>query len=248
MLKLFLYFQLIFRHHTMAYIGDVRDYSNKCIRPLQDADTNSDNFLSKSEYISYVQLFSFPPHFDVDVFERLFLTFAVDYKETICSESCMHNGIVQNDCLQSCFNGIPLKTRETYDEWKLKEFLYLFCVVTFDEINILSFADNGSNRYTSASEVTIELSFNMANLKNMTAIDFAEDSDREDGFLNLSLLPALEGLREKVQRELVRENVLLEMKHPVKLNHVDSYINMIIDDCKFRDEKEKIIDIARLAL
>ena len=230
----------------MAYISDVRDYSNKCIRPLQDADTNSDNFLSKSEYISYVQLFSFPPHFDVEIFERLFLTFAVDYKEMICSENCMQNGIVQNDCFKSCFNGIPLKTREIYDEWKLKEFLYLFCVVTFDEISLLNFAErhHGSNRYTSASEVTIELSFNMANLKNMTAIDFAEDSDREDGVLNLFLLPALEGLRKKVQRELVRENVLLEMKHPVKLNQVDSFINMIIDDCKFRVEKEKIIDIA----
>lgn len=227
----------------LRYIGKVIDYTNDCLKPLQDADKDSDNFISRSEYISYVQHYSSDPVFDVKQFPLLPITLVQEYTESICSGYCIHFGQKDPKCLNSCAEGIPLTPPAGYDELNLRGYLYSVCTSTIDKVkDIVDFTEAPSTTVTSAPSpqptvlVNANLKFGVANLLNKTALDFAEDTGSE-GSIQTIFTPALEQLQSKVERNLFVQRLggerLLQLARYLEIKSKDVKIDMIGDDCKY---------------
>ena len=227
----------------LRYIGEVLDYTEECLKPLQEADTDSDNFISRSEYISYVQHYSSDPIFDVKQFHLLPIGLVQDYTESTCSGYCIHFGEGDPNCLNSCAEGIPLTPPKDFNELDLRGYLYSVCTSTIDKVkDVVDFTEAPSTTVTSAPTpqptvlVNANLKFGVANLLNKTALDFAEDTGSE-GTIQTIFTPALEKLQSKVERNLFVQRLggerLLQLARYLEIKSRDVKIDMIGDDCKY---------------
>lgn len=190
-------------------IGLALDYKNECLAPLLEADADNDLVLSNEEYMTFVQLYSSDPMFQVQSYADFPLPLILEYTQWTCIGYCSSfppntTGVDISNCLNDCQDGIPLTPPENFGPLDLKPYLYNVCASTFKEVkSILNITDDETDDRPSAPDKEeVPIRFGMANLRNLNASDIAQN---KDGSLNQVLLPSLKRLF-----NLVKENLYVE--------------------------------------
>lgn len=229
---------------SLRKIGPVFEYNSDCLAPLLEADANGDSILSREEYMTFVQLYSSDAMFRVESFADFPIPLVLEFTQWTCSGYCNFftldpTGVEALDCLKDCQDGIPLAPPENFGPLDLKPYLYSVCASTYEEVKgILNITDDEDEDDTISSpeKRQVEILFGMANLKNLNAVDIAQD---KDGSLNQVLLPTLKGLYNLVKENLYVERLggrlrrtLLIRRH-LQLNSEDAWIKTIDNRGKY---------------
>jgi len=211
-------------NEALRTIGTVLDYESECLRPLLDADSNSDSILQREEFISYVQSYSNDERFQVESFGALPLTLVQEYIQWICAGYC--NFFNSSDCLGQCQDGIPLAQPPGSSGDDLRIYLYTVCDNVIKEVERIV-NPGGDDEVPTASPVGTEelvnIPFGVANWDNLDAEAIADNPIVLDGVIGV----ALDALQLQVQNNLFVERI--GATRHLEVISLDSYVSTIDD-------------------